>query len=356
MTRRSTSSSHTTHEMELADRAIFPPNTTHISSDDVGLVSYQRQDHLCFKCCGSCDVMLPISCCGFSLFAAFWALSDSLWEQEAVSSMLPKALLAAALLSVAVAECVLLFCRLKLGVCERPKKSKLVRSAPSRFRALRALYRCRPFAGWACRLTFEVLGGLATFFLLAGLVRAFGPMHLDDVHPLGCAYLDGFMAHSHAKYLWIIPIQHDHHNGNVSVPISENRSWCEEMMRLQEEEGYILGMHGAHHDWHELDTPPDHTPTHADHMYAEFQGLNLTEARSRIELGLSVWADAFNGSQPTHFSFPGQWGSKEVVSMLRDEYGFTYVRSLYDGLIGRIYHCDDSFCQVTCKAWFLDLW
>ena len=42
--------------------------------------------------------------------------------------------------------------------------------------------------------------------------------------------------------------------------------------------------------------------------------------------------------------------------MLRDEYGFTYVRSLYDGLIGRIYHCDDSFCQVTCKAWFLDLW
>ena len=41
--------------------------------------------------------------------------------------------------------------------------------------------------------------------------------------------------------------------------------------------------------------------------------------------------------------------------MVRSEFNMT-VRSLYDGLVGRIYHCDDSWCNVTCKSWFVDLW
>ena len=238
--------------MELADRAIFPPNTTHISSDDVASSPTNGRTTSALNAAARAASCLPISCCGFSLFAAFWALSDSLWEQEAVSSMLLSPLGG----GFALGGCGRVRPPLLPFEARRLRASKEVKARAVGALALSRLARALPLppcAGWACRLTFEVLGGLATFFLLAGLLRAFGPMHLDDVHPLGCAYLDGFMAHSHAKYLWIIPIQHDHHNGNVSVPISENRSWCEEMMRLQEEEGYILEMH-AHHDWHELDT------------------------------------------------------------------------------------------------------
>ena len=42
--------------------------------------------------------------------------------------------------------------------------------------------------------------------------------------------------------------------------------------------------------------------------------------------------------------------------MLRDEYGMR-VRSLVDGLLQRIYHCDDSFCPspILCRSWALEI-
>ena len=67
-----------------------------------------------------------------------------------------------------------------------------------------------------------------------------------------------------------------------------------------------------------------------------------------------MWRECFNGSIPTHFSFPGQWGDIATARMLRAEYNFT-LRTLFDGLVGKIYHCDDSWCAVSCKSWFVDL-
>ena len=87
---------------------------------------------------------------------------------------------------------------------------------------------------------------------------------------------------------------------------------------------------------------------------AEFEGLDEAETRARIAQGVAIWRAAFNGTSPRHFSFPGQWGSRHAVRILRHEYGM-YVRTLFDGLVARIYHCDDGWCELTCKSWFVDL-
>ena len=73
-----------------------------------------------------------------------------------------------------------------------------------------------------------------------------------------------------------------------------------------------------------------------------------------MALGVSIWHDAF-GSAPRHFSFPGQWGSRAIVDALKSDFNFTHVRSLADGMLQRVYHCDDSFCDIFCKAWFTDI-
>jgi hypothetical protein len=86
---------------------------------------------------------------------------------------------------------------------------------------------------------------------------------------------------------------------------------------------------------------------------AEFEGLSVPQARARVERGLVVWRECLNETKPSHFSFPGQWADPPMLALLRDEYGFT-LRTLFDGLVGKIYHCEDSWCKVTCKAWFVD--
>ena len=65
---------------------------------------------------------------------------------------------------------------------------------------------------------------------------------------------------------------------------------------------------------------------------------------------------AFN-TTPAHFSFPGQWGTGSVVRMLNREYGMR-TRTLYDGILRRIYHCDDGWCRNTfwlCRNAALDI-
>ena len=84
---------------------------------------------------------------------------------------------------------------------------------------------------------------LVVFFTGTWLSRAMSSANLDDVNPSGCLFLPQYKQRSNAKYLWIIPIHDD-------VNISTNASWCSEMLRLQDDEGYILGMHGVHHAMH----------------------------------------------------------------------------------------------------------
>ena len=192
------------------------------------------------------------------------------------------------------------------------------------------------FAAAACHYIAAVGAGFVIFVVSVWLSRAASGANLDDVNPSGCAFLPAYRQRPNAKYLWIIPV----HDG---VNMSANASWCAEMLRLQREEGLVLGMHGVHH-----------TP-HADGR-REFEGLTLDEARQLLTLGVAVWRDAF-GAAPTHFSFPGEWATPAIVPMLRDEFHFTHVRSLIDGLLHRIYHCDDAFCgsaAFMCRDWAVD--
>ena len=115
------------------------------------------------------------------------------------------------------------------------------------------------------------------------------------------------------------------------------------------------------------DPPRDEHGQHATHA-SECVGLlhGVTAKRHDLAVGVTERAhvakqatlhrDAF-GAAPTHFSFPGEWATPAIVPMLRDEFHFTHVRSLIDGLLHRIYHCDDAFCgsaAFMCRDWAVD--
>lgn len=76
------------------------------------------------------------------------------------------------------------------------------------------------------------------------------------------------------------------------------------MMRLRDEEGFTLGMHGV---THALGEDGDQ----------EFQDISDELARQKIAYGVAIWEDAFNGSAPEHFSFPGEWGTLYTVNLLQ---------------------------------------
>jgi len=199
----------------------------------------------------------------------------------------------------------------------------------------------------ACGISCSVMCGvlIGTVLFLSGVLtaRATGPLHLDDVTPteIPCRGLSHYRhqparwVSGHKRFLWIIP-------NYEGVNITSNRTFCTEMMRLRDEEGFTLGMHGV---THALGEDGDQ----------EFQDISDELARQKIAYGVAIWEDAFNGSAPEHFSFPGEWGTLYTVNLLQKTYGMT-VRSLIDGLLNKLYHCDDSFCCDTCfcSAWFQD--
>ena len=76
------------------------------------------------------------------------------------------------------------------------------------------------------------------------------------------------------------------------------------------------------------------------------------ETEALIDEGIAAWQDAFS-KPPTFFSFPGQWGTRYAVDTLKRR-GIR-VRTLLDGAINRIYHCETYWCSLACKAWFQDL-
>jgi len=188
-----------------------------------------------------------------------------------------------------------------------------------------------------CSISCGLLFGGVLFLSGVLVARATGPQHLDDVTPteIPCSWLQTYRQHKdHTRFLWIIP----RYEG---VNITSNRTFCEEMMRLRDEEGFVLGMHGVDHGF-------------SDDGEQEFEDLPDDEVRAKLALGVSIWMDAFKGAAPRHFSFPGEWATHFTVRLLQDEYRMQ-VRTLANGLLNKLYHCDDSFCETFCKAWFQDM-
>lgn len=289
-------------------------------------------------CCVPCrDGLFTASVTSLTLYIAVRILDSTvLWEQRGATSIAPPAIAIAVLLAG--------ICTEALRYAYLARQHRIVRSvrrAPSRYKALRAALPCLRSA---CQLAWGIGSGVGFFFLCVWLSRTQSGEHLDDLHPTdGCSFLPEYRTHDHARFLWLIPI----HDG---VRMSADRSWCEEMMRLERDEGMALGMHGVLHQmrWRKDNVTGKWVGKR------EFEEMPLERARKRVALGVEVWKEAFNGSAPRHFSFPGQWGSAAIVEMLEKEFGMS-VRSLADGMLQRVYHCDDSWCDVFCKAWFNDI-
>ena len=326
-------------ESSRSDESALQRRSLHRSATERALASAASVSTC--ACCGmSCDVCLSAICCAMGLFTTFLVLEDALFSRAAIGGVLLSGLGIAAFASISAVEIFIFLCR-RGSLYRKARPASSARHLPtSRYRSLRDR---APLARHSC-CRFVVALGLGFFFfvLFTGVIRTLSGLHLDDLHPSGCPQYVNFRRHAHAKFLWIIPVV-------GGMPISDNTTWCAEMLRLEREEGFVLGMHGVRHEWW-WDEAGE-----GQGAKAEFEGLELPVARERIEQGLAVWADAFNGSVPSHFSFPGQWGEIDLVRELRSRYGMR-VRTLFDGLIGRVYHCDDTWCDFTCKSWFVDLW
>lgn len=199
---------------------------------------------------------------------------------------------------------------------------------------------CAPFT-LAAAVRNVVVGNLlavALAFVGISVARQLSSRHLDDVTPTraGCPFLPAFRSRPHAKYLWIIPL------GVDGTPMSANSSWSAEMRRLRDEEGFILGMHGLDHyrEWGRCESGGPGTDAPGVGCLAEFEALDLASARHKVNRGVAIWRAAFNAT-PTHFSFPAAFGTREIVRLVRDEYGMR-VRTFGDVVFSKVYHCDPA--------------
>jgi len=212
----------------------------------------------------------------------------------------------------------------------------------------------RKESGWrkcrslALHLFCSMLCAFVFFLVFVLLIRKFRATDLDDVTPGGeCPLLFEEWVDSYgqittggwagkARILWIIPLYQE------TDAISNHTDFVDAMKKFQQE-GAELGMHGVFHQ--------------GANGSREFEllGHDQSAIRARIDLGLEEWRRAFgNDSRPTLFSFPGYWGTRTAVDILRDEYNFS-VRNLWDAMTRKIYHCDTGWCSVVCKDWFQDL-
>jgi len=142
---------------------------------------------------------------------------------------------------------------------------------------------------------------LAAILFLSRLVT---PREIDDVNPaISCEneYLDK------SDIFWIVPIFHD-------TPISENKTWCNEILSMNK----TLGMHGIYHEYHEFADP-----------------INETDLRK----GMREFQLCFNQT-PKLFKAPNLALSKENELLLQ-KYNLT-IRTAFDQAIHKVYHCDDT--------------
>jgi hypothetical protein len=287
-----------------------------------------RQRTACQRFCCHAFLSGTVSMLAFTIIVL--ALNDSLlWTRAGASQVLPAVVIPVILITTAATDA---YVQSKDGVKDTMTHASRQQAESSRHSFV---YCCaHPASQCVRRLGCGVAACMLLFVLGVWCTRASNVEHLDDLHPAAaCPFLGEYLSHPRATFLWLIPI----HDG---VPMSSNATWCNEMARLARDEGKVLGMHGVYHE------------QRSDGM-REFESLSLDDARVLLDQGVAEWRRAFRNATPAHFSFPGQWGSPEVAALLRDEYGMT-PRSFVDGLLQRIYHCDDSWCSVGCKSWFND--
>jgi len=136
------------------------------------------------------------------------------------------------------------------------------------------------------------------------LIRALNPRELDDIHPdIECSeeYL------KQADIIWVIP----EFNGKK---ISDNETWCEEILELNKE----IGLHGL------------------THGYLEF--ANETKEKE-IKEAMDIFEDCFK-FKPEMFKAPQLKISDENAEIIK-EYNMTIVGK-FNSITHKVYHCNDT--------------
>lgn len=140
------------------------------------------------------------------------------------------------------------------------------------------------------------------------LIRLLSPREIDDVFPgIYCEkeYLEK------AYILWVIP---DYNN----VLISENKTWCQEILNLNKK----LGLHGVKHQ-----------------PYKEFLVENRTI--EYLQEGINLFEECFNQT-PTKFKAPQLALSSENKKMIKEHFPELKIRGYFNQLIHKVYHCNDT--------------
>ncbi len=158
---------------------------------------------------------------------------------------------------------------------------------------------------------------LSIIFLLAILLflsRLISPTEIDDIHPLRICEKE-YM--EKADILWVMPLY-------KNVPISENQTWCQEILKMNK----TIGMHGIYHSYHEF----------------EYQ-INESEFNQAI----MIFEECFNET-PELFKAPYLKISKENKIILKKHK--IKIRNPFHQTIHKVYHCQNS---GTFPNWFHDL-
>jgi len=128
---------------------------------------------------------------------------------------------------------------------------------------------------------------------------------IDDISPeIFCEkeYLEK------ADILWVIP-------NYKNIPISDNQSWCQEMLSLNK----TLGMHGI------------------KHYYREFESENITE--EEFQKAINIFEECFNQT-PTMFKAPNIKINKQNKELIKNSP--LKLKNHFNQITHKVYHCNDT--------------
>ena len=143
------------------------------------------------------------------------------------------------------------------------------------------------------------------FVLILFFVRLLSPREIDDVSPeIPCEkeYL------TKSNILWVIPMKNN-------KPISENQSWCKEILSLNK----TLGMHGI------------------SHSYGEFKLNEISQ--EELNFGIQEFEKCF-GFKPKIFKPPYLRINKENRALIMENN--LKLKSKFNQDIHKVYHCNNS--------------
>lgn len=144
--------------------------------------------------------------------------------------------------------------------------------------------------------------GIILFSLI--FIRAINPREIDDLNPqIPCEkeYIEK------SETLWVIPLKNN-------IPISENKTWCQEIVSLNK----TLGLHGIYHNYHEFDF--------------EINESDLIRAKQ-------IFEECF-GYEPTIFKPPYLHISKENKILVKEN-NLT-IKRFWNQNTHKVYHCQDT--------------